>query len=286
MFERYTDKARRVIFFARYEASQYGSPQIETEHLLLGLLREDKALGTRLFSEHGSADKFRQEVEQRWKGREKTATSVDLPLSPESKSVLRYAVEESERLAAEHIGCEHLVLGMLREQNCFAAEALQRAGISLEQWRQEIPKLTPPPIAPEESTEQKAAEQTASKTAQRLRDILGSAGHYRAQGALWGAGYVRKCQSLVEGEFHWERRLIKPRDALVSRDSKAIMLHSGEVYDTQAFELLPGGWKHDHCVVCWKTLYKAKRPEESLAFTNGSVWLCPECYEAFLGGEQ
>ena len=59
MFERYTEKARRVIFFARYEASQFGSPYIETEHLLLGLLREDKALTNRFLRSHASVESIR-----------------------------------------------------------------------------------------------------------------------------------------------------------------------------------------------------------------------------------
>ena len=65
MFERYTEKARRVIFFARYEASQYGSPYIETEHLLLGLMREDKALANRFLRSHGSIESIRKEIEAR-----------------------------------------------------------------------------------------------------------------------------------------------------------------------------------------------------------------------------
>ena len=82
MFERYTEKARRVIFFARYEASQFGAPAIEPEHLLLGVLREDKALVSRFF-QHGqvSHEKIRAEVERRTPPREKFATSVELPLT-------------------------------------------------------------------------------------------------------------------------------------------------------------------------------------------------------------
>ena len=81
MFERYTEKARRVIFFARYEASQFGSPYIETEHLLLGLLREDKALTNRFLRSHASIDSIRKQIEGRTPIREKASTSVDLPLS-------------------------------------------------------------------------------------------------------------------------------------------------------------------------------------------------------------
>src|SRR5438034_7164458 len=93
MFERYTEKARRVIFFARYEASQFGSPYIETEHLLLGLLREDKALTNRFLRSHASVESIRKLIEGHTTIREKVSTSVDLPLSNECKRVLAYAAE-------------------------------------------------------------------------------------------------------------------------------------------------------------------------------------------------
>ena len=111
MFERYTEKARRVIFFARYEASQFGSPYIETEHLLLGLLREDKALTNRFLRSHASVESIRKQIEGHTTIREKVSTSVDLPLSNECKRVLAYAAEEAERLSHKHIGTEHLLLG-------------------------------------------------------------------------------------------------------------------------------------------------------------------------------
>ena len=75
MFERYTEKARRVIFFARYEASQFGSPYIETEHLLLGLLREDKALTNRFLRSHASVESIRKQIEAHTTIREKVSTS-------------------------------------------------------------------------------------------------------------------------------------------------------------------------------------------------------------------
>jgi ATP-dependent Clp protease ATP-binding subunit ClpC len=130
MFERYTEKARRVIFFARYEASQFGSPYIETEHLLLGLLREDKALTNKFLRSHASVESIRKQIEGHTTIREKVSTSVDLPLSNECKRVLAYAAEEAERLSHKHIGTEHLLLGLLREEKCFAAEILheRRAG--------------------------------------------------------------------------------------------------------------------------------------------------------------
>src|ERR1039458_3970265 len=132
MFERYTEKARRVIFFARYEASQFGSPYIETEHLLLGLLREDKALLTKRFLRSDASVEFiRKQIEGHTTIREKLSTSVDLPLSNECNRVLAYAAEEAERLSHKHVGTEHLLLGLLREEKCFAAEILHERGLHL-----------------------------------------------------------------------------------------------------------------------------------------------------------
>jgi ATP-dependent Clp protease ATP-binding subunit ClpC len=141
MFERYTEKARRVIFFARYEASQFGSPYIETEHLLLGLLREDKALTNRFLRSHASIESIRKQIEGRTTIREKVSTSVDLPLSQECKRVLAYAAEEAEHLSHKHIGTEHLLLGLLREEKSFAAEILHERGLRLSAIREELGRL-------------------------------------------------------------------------------------------------------------------------------------------------
>ncbi|MEK7407689.1 MAG: ATP-dependent Clp protease ATP-binding subunit [Acidobacteriota bacterium] len=142
MFERYTEKARRVIFFARYEASQFGSPYIETEHMLLGLLREDKALTNRFLRSAAALDSIRKQVEARTAVREKVSTSVDLPLSHECKKVLAYAAEEAERLNHRHIGTEHLMLGLMREEKSFAADILHERGLRLAQVREEIARAS------------------------------------------------------------------------------------------------------------------------------------------------
>jgi bifunctional UDP-N-acetylglucosamine pyrophosphorylase/glucosamine-1-phosphate N-acetyltransferase len=144
MFERYTEKARRVIFFARYEASQFGSPYIETEHLLLGLLREDKPLTNRFLHSHASVESIVRQINEHTVIREKVSTSVDLPLSNEGKRVLAYAAEEAERLKHTHIGTEHLLLGLLREEKCFASQILLERGLKLAEIREEIAR-TPHP---------------------------------------------------------------------------------------------------------------------------------------------
>ena len=141
MFERYTEKARRVVFFAQYEASQFGSPDIEAEHLLLGLLREDKTLTNRFLRSHASVESIRKQVEGHTTIRGKTSASVGLPLSNESKRVLAYAAEESERLWHKHIGTEHLLLGLLREERSFAASLLGERGLVLSEVREELTHL-------------------------------------------------------------------------------------------------------------------------------------------------
>ena len=127
-----------MIFFARYEASQYGSPYIETEHLLLGLLREDKALANRFLRTHGSIESIRKEIESRITVRERISTSVEVPLSQECKRILNYAAEEAERLGHKHVGTEHLLLGVLREEKSFGAEILLERGLRLSTVREEL----------------------------------------------------------------------------------------------------------------------------------------------------
>jgi ATP-dependent Clp protease ATP-binding subunit ClpA len=142
MFERYTEKARRVIFFARYEASQLGSSSIETEHVLLGVLRENHDLARRFLAGE-PAETFRQEIRARTPPREKVSTAADLPLSHESKRVLAYGAEEAERLGQKYIGTEHLFLGLFREEKCLAADILQERGLRLSQVREEIARSGP-----------------------------------------------------------------------------------------------------------------------------------------------
>ncbi|MES2220655.1 MAG: ATP-dependent Clp protease ATP-binding subunit [Acidobacteriota bacterium] len=169
MFERYTEKARRVIFFARYEASQFGSPYIETEHLLLGLLREDKALSNRFLRSHASVESIRKQIEAHTTIREKVSTSVDLPLSNECKRVLAYAAEEAERLSNKHIGTEHLLLGLLREEKCFASEILLERGLRLSTVRDELAKTT------QERAPQAARNRESSILAEFSRDLTQAA---------------------------------------------------------------------------------------------------------------
>ena len=142
MFERYTERARRVLFFARYEASQLGSISIETEHLLLGLIREGKGLTSRIFARsHLSLEGIRKEIEGRTVFREKVSTSVEIPFSTETKRVLQFAAEEADRLLHNYVGTEHLLLGILREERSVAASILFEKGMRLNTVREDIVQL-------------------------------------------------------------------------------------------------------------------------------------------------
>ncbi|MEZ5306117.1 MAG: ATP-dependent Clp protease ATP-binding subunit [Pyrinomonadaceae bacterium] len=140
MFERYTEKARRVIFFARYEALQYGSQVISPEHILLGLMREDKTISARFFPyRHNlTVDAIRKEVEERIVQRERIPQSAELHLAPETKRILALTKDEAERLNNKHIGVEHLLLGILREEDSIAAEILFNHGVRLHTVREKI----------------------------------------------------------------------------------------------------------------------------------------------------
>jgi ATP-dependent Clp protease ATP-binding subunit ClpC len=140
MFERYTERARRVIFFARYEASQFGIAAIEVEHLLLGLIREEETLISTLLGKRVSLDFIREEIVAHTVPGKKISTSVELPLTPALQRVLAYALEESEKLKHKHIGTEHMVLGLLREEGSLAANLLVKVGLSLESVREFLQK--------------------------------------------------------------------------------------------------------------------------------------------------
>jgi ATP-dependent Clp protease ATP-binding subunit ClpA len=189
MFERYTEKARRAIFFGRYEASQFGSPHIESEHLLLGLLREDKALTNRLLRTHAAVESIREQIEAHTPIREKLSASVDLPLSDECKRILAYGAEEADRIGHRHIATEHLLLGVLREEESFAAKLLRERGGDLEEIRKEV-AAAPPGLPPWEMErrrqfeslppeQQKKVRQLSEEARVRIREIID--GHRQAK---------------------------------------------------------------------------------------------------------
>jgi len=138
MFERYTEKARRTIFFARYEASQYGSSVIASEHILLGLLREDRTITRQFIGPIQLGTEIRTEIESIIKRGKPFATSVEVPLSDESEKILNLAGEEADRLGHRHIGTEHILLAILRLPDSLAAKLLIARGAKPNVIREQI----------------------------------------------------------------------------------------------------------------------------------------------------
>jgi ATP-dependent Clp protease ATP-binding subunit ClpC len=142
MFERYTERARRVLFFARFEATQLGNLSIEPQHLLLGLARDSKGIAARLLeAAHLQFDALRVEVESRSTFARRVPTSEEIPFSTSTKRVLQYTVEESDRLLHSYIRTEHLLLGLLREDSSMAATILANHGLHLASVRDDIVRL-------------------------------------------------------------------------------------------------------------------------------------------------
>jgi len=142
MFQRYSEAARCVIFYSRYMASRAGSPEIETEHLLLGLLRADKVLAKRFLGSPWAAEAVWRKIEQIKPAREKSPGPREIPLSNASKHVLAFAAEEADLLSNKHVCTEHLLLGLLREEKCLAREILRESEIRLAPTREAL-KRTP-----------------------------------------------------------------------------------------------------------------------------------------------
>ncbi|MCE1229723.1 MAG: ATP-dependent Clp protease ATP-binding subunit [Firmicutes bacterium] len=136
MFEKFTEKARRVMFFARYEASQFGSESIGSGHLLLGLLREAEKTTTDLLERMGvQTGPLRERVVAALTPRDRkvmpSSTSIDIPMEDEVKRILQHAASESSKLNSKSVGAEHLLLGMLREEQGLAGRLLKEEGADL-----------------------------------------------------------------------------------------------------------------------------------------------------------
>ena len=141
MFERFTDRARRVVVLAQEEARMLNHDYIGTEHLLLGLIREGDGYAARALESLGiSLDAVRQQVEEII-GQGQQAPSGPVPFTPRAKKVLELSLRESVHLGHNSIGPEHILLGMLREGDGVAAQVLVALGADLNRVRQQVIQL-------------------------------------------------------------------------------------------------------------------------------------------------
>jgi hypothetical protein len=268
MFERYTTKARRVVFFARYEASHYGSPQIETEHLLLGLLREEKSVNR--WVPKAQPEIIRQRIDAATERRPRIATNLDLPLSTEARQVLVFAAEEADRLAHKDIETEHLLLALLDEDKCFAASLLRDCEADAANLRIKFSEARPPgPSFHQPSVYGRGYRSSSGETV-------------KIHGSPWNADYVREAVNRCRAyNWHWQKAAWMPRDIVIDRKSGCFSFELSLSADSANFELVKAGWKKDHCFICRWELSESQG-EHGTGYTNGREWLCTECYEKFL----
>ncbi|MCA0361312.1 MAG: ATP-dependent Clp protease ATP-binding subunit [Armatimonadetes bacterium] len=141
MWQRFTERARKVVFFAQEEAQKFGEGYVSTEHLLLGLVRESDSVAARVLEKMGvGLNKIRSEVEKQLP-RGESRQSQDMTLTPRAKRVIDLAYDEARNLNNNYIGTEHLLLGLIREGDGLAGRVLARLGVELERARREVMAL-------------------------------------------------------------------------------------------------------------------------------------------------
>jgi len=142
MFERFTDRARKVMALANQEAQRFNHEYIGTEHILLGLVKEGSGVGANVLKNLGvDLRKVRLEVEKLVKSGPEMVTMGKLPQTPRAKKVIEFAIEEARNLNHNYVGTEHLLLGLLREHDGVAAQVLMNLGLKLEEVREEVLNL-------------------------------------------------------------------------------------------------------------------------------------------------
>jgi len=170
MFDKFTDRARKVMSLARAEAQRLGHDSIGTEHILLALIKEGSGVAARAMQNLDiDLKKVGEEVEKQIPSEPKPVAAGSLPFTPRAKRALEFAHEEAANLGHDYIGTEHLLLGLLREQEGLAARVLVNLGVRLDEIRDEILNIlgaTMPPMEAEEPREEGAPAGAGAKTAQ------------------------------------------------------------------------------------------------------------------------
>ncbi len=139
MFNKFTERARKVILLAKEEAKRFNHDYIGTEHILLGLIREGEGVAAAVLQKLGlSPEKIRLEVEKLVQSGPSTMVSGDIPFTPKAKKVIELAMEEARSLGHNYIGTEHLLLGLIREGEGVASQVLMNVGLDLNRVRNEV----------------------------------------------------------------------------------------------------------------------------------------------------
>ncbi|HEV3145539.1 MAG TPA: Clp protease N-terminal domain-containing protein, partial [Gemmataceae bacterium] len=167
MYERFTDRARKVMQLANQEAQRFNHEYIGTEHILLGLVKEGSGVAANVLKNLDiDLRKIRLEVEkivQTGTGSE-MVTMGKLPHTPRAKKVIEYSIEEARNLGHNYVGTEHLLLGLLREQEGVAAQVLMNLGLKLEDVREEVLNLLGHNMETGSEGERERGERTSGKS--------------------------------------------------------------------------------------------------------------------------
>jgi ATP-dependent Clp protease ATP-binding subunit ClpC len=165
MYERFTDRARKVMQLANQEAQRFNHEYVGTEHILLGLVKESSGVAARILANLDiDLRKIRLEVEKIVHSGEAMVTMGKLPITPRAKRVLDLAIEEARTLTHNFVGTEHLLLGLTREQEGVAAQVLLNLGVTVENVRAQVlgllvPGPAPKDVPPETKAEEPKAEE-------------------------------------------------------------------------------------------------------------------------------
>jgi len=179
MWQRFTERARKVVFFAQEEAQRFGEGYVSTEHLLLGLVREADSVAARVLDRMGiSLSRLRAEVERQLP-RGETRAAQDMQLTPRAKRVIDLAYDEARQLNNNYIGTEHLLLGLIREGDGLAGRVLQKLGVELERTRREVMALQD-----NEQTSVPASQSSRRRHTQTLDEFGRDLTEYARQGKL------------------------------------------------------------------------------------------------------
>jgi hypothetical protein len=163
MYERFTDRARKVMHLANQEAMRFKHEYVGTEHILLGLVREGSGVAASVFKNFNiDPRRIRLELEMIMRSGPDIVATDPLPQSPRAKQVIERAIEEASNLHHHHVGTEHLVLGLLREPEGMAAQVLTKLSVTAERVRQEVLKRRRPPTITGESVNEQAGRQLQS----------------------------------------------------------------------------------------------------------------------------
>ncbi|HXV19223.1 MAG TPA: Clp protease N-terminal domain-containing protein, partial [Candidatus Omnitrophota bacterium] len=205
MFNKFTERARKVILLAKQEAKRFNHDYIGTEHVLLGLLREGEGVAAAVLQSLGmNLNNIRLEVEKLVQLGPATVVSGDLPFTPKAKKVMELAMEEARTLGHNYIGTEHLLLGLIREGEGVASQVFANMGLDLEKVREEVIKLL-------------------GSTTPGAQGLAGGQGQQQGQGPGQGSSSVSKTKTPALDAFGRDlTRLAKESklDPVIGRDEE------------------------------------------------------------------